>query len=263
MSKKLSKVVLSIIIVVAVTAMAACGITTLPMINDADKAQYSDGNVPLTDLAATYKGEATDSDGNLLAPFDVVYPEAFESGEYAYDETAALLKFSKTYDGTLSKDLKSCGFKNLEKVSEGLNGSKWYRAEVSDGVSVTTAIQKARSLNAVLIADYDYLYENEATVSEGENEANISATETSQNGEANATEGEGTGANGIIDEVLQNLQVKDQWYLTACSIQRAWRFFARKGDIGWRFSVGNGCRNRHGRRLHAPRFKDEHVDKHG
>ena len=157
-----------------------------------DDSQYSNGNVPLTDLASTYKGEATDADGNLLAPFDVVYPEAFESGDYKYDETAVLLKFKKGFKGKLTSDLKSCGFTSLENVTTNSDGTVWYRAKINNKTDVKTAVKKARSLKIVLVADFDYIYED-------------TSTEVDENTSTSSTD-----VSGIIDDVLSNIQVKDQ-----------------------------------------------------
>ena len=176
-----------------------------------DESQYSNGNVPLTDLASTYKGEATDADGNLLAPFDVVYPEEFESGDYKYDETAALLKFKKGFEGKLTSDLKSCGFTSLENVTTNSDGTVWYRAKINNKTDVKTAVKKARSLKIVLVADFDYIYED-------------TSTEVDENTSTSSTD-----VSGIIDDVLSNIQVKDQWYLTACDIQKSWRWLKSKG----------------------------------
>ncbi len=176
-----------------------------------DESQYSNGNVPLTDLASTYKGEATDADGNLLAPFDVVYPEAFESGDYKYDETAVLLKFKKGFKGKLTSDLKSCGFTSLENVTTNSDGTVWYRAKINNKTDVKTAVKKARSLKIVLVADFDYIYED-------------TSTEVDENTSTSSTD-----VSGIIDDVLSNIQVKDQWYLTACDIQKSWRWLKSKG----------------------------------
>lgn len=176
-----------------------------------DESQYSNGNVPLTDLASTYKGEATDADGNLLAPFDVVYPEAFESGDYKYDETAVLLKFKKGFEGKLTSDLKSCGFTSLENVTTNSDGTVWYRAKINNKTDVKTAVKKARSLKIVLVADFDYIYED-------------TSTEVDENTSTSSTD-----VSGIIDDVLSNIQVKDQWYLTACDIQKSWRWLKSKG----------------------------------
>lgn len=209
-------------IVLLTVVCVACCVLTGCQLNASDrneitygaktKAQYADGNVPLTDLAADYKGEATDSEGNLNAPFDVVYPQHFASGAYPYDKTAALLKFAKGYDGTVTRDLAACGFTSVAKVSTNADGSEWYRAEISDKTTVEIAVQKARSLKHVLMADYDYIYQSQSVDQSASDEGTTTTTS------------DGTTTDSLIDDVLGNIQVRDQWYLTACSIQRAWRF---------------------------------------
>ncbi len=210
MKKTGLKIAVSILMAMCMfcSVLTACSFTGEA---DKDGTQYPGGNVPLTDLASTYKGQATDENGNLLAPFDVVYPEAFEGGEYQYDQTAALLKMGKSFDGKITKDLRSCGFTSLEKVTVTADGSVWYRAALNAGTDVKTAVKKARSLKAVLIADFDYIYEDNST--------EVTNDETSASSDAS----------GLIDEVLNNLQVKDQWYLTACDIQKSWRWLKNKG----------------------------------
>ena len=110
--------------------------------------------IPLTDLAAEYKGEATDENGNLLAPFDVVYPEAFESGEYEYDKTSVLLKMRKTFNGRVTTNIRNCGIYKMDKFLETKDGD-WYRAKIKSDEDVTTVIKKTRSLSEILMSDYD------------------------------------------------------------------------------------------------------------
>lgn len=173
--------------------------------------EIANNSVPLTDLAESYEGEVKDSSGNLLVPFDVAYPEAFESGQYKYDEDTLLLKL-KEGEGTLSRDLKNCGFSSLEKFSYSDAGN-WYRAQLKKSANIHTAIQKARSLDEVLVADYDYLYETE------------SAVPASADGSADA---DGI-LDELIDDVLGNVEVKNQWYLTSSEIQRSWRYLQANG----------------------------------
>lgn len=173
--------------------------------------EIANDSIPLTDLAESYEGEVKDSSGNLLVPFDVAYPEAFESGQYKYDEDTLLLKL-KEGEGTLSRDLKNCGFSSLEKFSSSDAGN-WYRAQLKKSANIHTAIQKARSLDEVLVADYDYLYETESTVP------------ASADGSADA---DGI-LDELIDDVLGNVEVKNQWYLTSSEIQRSWRYLQANG----------------------------------
>lgn len=212
MEKRKIKLVLPLLIAVFAFGSVFAGYRLAKNDSSVSDVQYASGEVPTTDLAATYKGKATDEDGNLLAPFDVVYPEAFESGDYEYDKSAALLKFGKDFDGKITKDLKSCGFKSLEKVTTTADGSSWYRAALNGKTEVKTAVKKARSLKTVLTADFDYIYEDDSTEVAEDNSSASSAD-----------------LDGLIDDVLSNIQVKDQWYLTACDIQKSWRWLKSKG----------------------------------
>ena len=208
MKKKSVKIFLSLALVLCVTCAVFSGCAAKDGVDNIT--QYAETEVPLTDLAATYSGEATDSDGNLLAPFDVVYHEEFLSGNYKYDERSALLKFGKNYDGELLRDLTSCGFVEMDKVSQNPDGTQWYRAIVGEQTDVETAVKKARSLNVVLIADFDYIYEDNSYQTEDDG-SSVSSL------------------NDLIDDVLGNIQVRDQWYLTACDIQKSWRWLKKQG----------------------------------
>ena len=167
--------------------------------------------IPLTDLAATYEGEATDENGNLLAPFDVVYPEAFNSGEYEYDEDNILLKMSKSFNGKLSNNLANCGLVKIVKFMSG-EDSDWYRATIENDTDVKTAIMKVRSLSEVLVADYDYIYQNETVEDNWE------------------TVGPSIDCKDRVHEpVRKNEHVGKQWYLTSGGIQQAWSYLEENG----------------------------------
>ena len=168
--------------------------------------------IPLTDLPATYKGEIKDAEGNLLVPFDVAYPEAFESGEYDYREDALLLKMDKGFNGRITNELKKCGFASIELFADTANG-KWYEAKLAEGENVKTAIQRARSLKSVLMADYDYILKSE--------DAEISGAS------------DGTDISNFPDKVHGNGQLKNQWFLNSAGIQDAWKFLEKNGvDAG-------------------------------
>lgn len=209
MKKSKRKLILSLLLMICISCgiLGGCSVSAE---NKGDRSEFGGGEVPITDLAATYKGNATDADGNLLAPFDVVYHEEFLSGKYKYDQRSALLKFGKNYDGELLRDLMSCGFVGMEKVSQNPDGTQWYRAFVGEQTDVETAVKKARSLKVVLIADFDYIYED-------------SSYQTEDDGSSVSS------LNDLIDDVLGNIQVRDQWYLTACDIQKSWRWLKNQG----------------------------------
>ena len=145
--------------------------------------------------------------GNLLKPFDMAYPEAFESERYPYDESTILLKLDGA-DSVSAFSLSSCGIAGIDAFTSTARGS-WYRATLKAGSDIHKTMSAVRELDGVIAADYDYIYETEAKT--------VSAdSETPE-------------ADGLIDEVLGNLEVTNQWYLTSSAIQRAWRYLQSNG----------------------------------
>ncbi len=174
-----------------------------------------DGEIPLTDLAATYKGEIKDEDGNLLVPFDVAYPDEFATGAYKYNEDVLLLKLKNNFKGKLTTNLKNCGFDAIEKFLDTNNGD-WYRATLADGADIITAIMKARSLSEVMVADFDYIYETEAI--------------DYANSLVNLDEAVADDAGFVCDEkVKENQQWKDQYHLGKNDLQKAWKYLEANG----------------------------------
>ena len=212
--KKLTLSVLSLLC--GTSLLAGCGV------------QAAHTAVPETDLAAEYEGEVKDGEGNFLVPFDVAYPEAFESGQYLYDENTLLLKMDQ---GTgLSRELKSCGVTSLEKFSSTEAGD-WYRASLKEGTSAEKAIKKVRSLHEVLVADFDYIYSTDAELDAD------SVTDGTD-----AAEAEDMNGDGFLDDLWElikpNTQVSKQTYLTQSGIQKAWwKLWRETGSAGGDRSV--------------------------
>ncbi|MBQ9480864.1 MAG: S8 family serine peptidase [Clostridia bacterium] len=206
---KAKKFIITLLLCLFAAALVGCG------------AEINAGKeIPLTDLAATYKGDATDTEGRLLAPFDVAYHDAFLTGEYKYDENVILIKTADDFSGKLTRDLKKCGIAELDRFAS-LKGGVWYRAALNGKYDATTAIYKARSLSVVLTADYDYIYETAALPEEGET-AEINEADTSVENSSSTVE--------FFDEVyLANLQAVNQWYLGACGLQETWRLLKNNG----------------------------------
>ena len=176
MSKKLRKILITILAIIFLLSLTACGgITTY------------NKPIELTDLASTFTGEATDVDGNLVAPFDVVYAETFDSGTCAYEQGHILLKMKKSFNGTRTNDLRKCGIASLEKFMDTDNGN-WWKAKLNGDFDAITAVKKARSLDVVLVADFDYIYKTEAVEVEGD-------------------------TTGILSDVCGNQKVGNQQYL--------------------------------------------------
>ena len=145
--------------------------------------------------------------GNLLKPFDMAYPEAFESERYPYDESTILLKLDGA-DSVSAFSLSSCGIAGIDAFTSTARGS-WYRATLKAGSDIHKTMSAVRELDGVIAADYDYIYETEA--------------------ETVSADSETPEADGLIDEVLGNLEVTNQWYLTSSAIQRAWRYLQSNG----------------------------------
>lgn len=200
-------------IILVVGALFASTFTSLMIAMNKDSVK----EIPLTDLAATYEGEKVDSEGKLLVPFDVAYSTAFKSGNYKYDTTHLLIKLSKDYNKGVTADLKGCGITSIEKFSTANDGD-WYKAYLSDRFDINIAIKKARSVSDIIMADYDYIYET----------ASIEDSLVNEDVETYSTTSTDS-VDGIIDDVLNNIQVKDQWYLTSCEIQRSWNFLKKNG----------------------------------
>ena len=213
--KKLTLSVLSLLC--GTSLLAGCGV------------QAAHTAVPETDLAAEYEGEVKDGEGNFLVPFDVAYPEAFESGQYPYDENTLLLKMDQ--GAGLSRELKSCGVTSLEKFSSTEAGD-WYRASLKEGTSAEKAIKKVRSLHEVLVADFDYIYSTDAELD----------ADSVTDGTIDAAEAEDTDGDGFLDDLWElikpNTQVSDQKYLTQSGIQKAWwKLWRETGSAGGDRSV--------------------------
>lgn len=173
--------------------------------------------IPLTDLAAEYDGEYKDAEGNLLVPFDVAYPELVASGEIGYRKDALLLKMEKTFSGRLTNKLKKCGFTSLTEMFTTSDGV-WYEAMVAEGEDVLTVIKRARSLDNVILADFDYTVENTDTATESDS-LSLDLDE-------------------ILDKTHGNGHLKNQWYLGEGGIKEAWKFLEKNGvDAGGLSSI--------------------------
>ena len=163
-------------------------------------------------LSATQGTQIKDQDGNLLVPFDVAYPEVFASGGAEYSSDVLLLKLSESFGGAITNELLECGFSSLEKFLNTSNGD-WYRAYIAENVDITDAMKQARALDAVLMADYDYVYETEAidydTVVCSNEEVDVPFV--------------------CDDDVKGNQHWKDMYHLDKNQVQKAWKYLKDNG----------------------------------
>lgn len=162
-------------------------------------------------LSATQGTQIKDQDGNLLVPFDVAYPEVFASGEAEYNSDVLLLKLGENFGGEITHELQECGFSSLEKFLNTQSGD-WYRAYLAEDVDIAKAMQEARALDAVLMADYDYIYLTEtidydAVVSSNDDDAPFVCK----------------------DDVKGNQHWKDMYHLDKNQVQKAWKYLEDNG----------------------------------
>lgn len=174
-----------------------------------------DAVIPERDLAAEYKGPVTDDEGNYIVPFDVARPDLADDENIVYADDHILVKTPAEFAGEVGRDLRLCGVSSLERFVAS-DDFLWYRAVLTSGVAVETALKKVRSLEWVLCAELDY----EAATEEDGDPVIYGA-------------GEGSETESIIDrligDVRGNALVGNQWYLDACDLQQAWRFLQSKG----------------------------------
>ena len=69
--------------------------------------------------------ENFDENGNPNKPYDQINPEVFEDEGVKYADNAILIKFSKSFGGKMTKELKEAGIGKLEFIFEGPDYA-WY-----------------------------------------------------------------------------------------------------------------------------------------
>ncbi len=100
----------------------------------------------------------TDDNGNLTVPFDVAYPEIFESEEVQYDERSLLIKLRNGMD--ISEELKKLGVEKTEKMFEVSSGT-WFEGFVKENSDIREIMEKVRSAEDVIEAEYNFVWESE------------------------------------------------------------------------------------------------------
>ena len=136
-----------------------------------------------------------DENGNLTVPFDVAYPEVFESGEVQYDERSLLIKVRSGKD--VSEQLKQCGVESLREMFTVSSGT-WYEGFVKERADIIEIMGKVRSADDVLEAEYNFLWE----------------TAEEETGESETDEG----------SQAEDPMREEQWYLDSYGIQEAWQY---------------------------------------
>lgn len=137
--------------------------------------------------------QVVDIGGNLLMPFDLAFPERFNSDSVQYESNHLLLKFSKDFDGRITRNLKSIGYEKIELFSTS-EGGDWYRAYIQEDKDIHHVMAVTRTLNDVIMADYNYIYQAES-----------------------------------ITNIPLNPRVSEQWYLQRYGIPEAWQWMEDNG----------------------------------
>ena len=153
-----------------------------------------------------------DVDGNLLVPFDIAYPEAFSSGTVQYDTKTLLFKVITNTVGDIQKQLDQLGIASIIKVF-GDEIATWYEATLLESENIHQVMKKLRSLDEVLVADYQYTYQQERL------EGPSSTVNTNQS------------YPDIFSQlnILDNPKASEQWYLDGYGIPEAWAWMQENG----------------------------------
>ena len=147
-----------------------------------------------------------DTDGNLVVPFDIAFPEAFANGERDYEKTSISIKLDASHSGKLSARMNMIGITKLTKMF-GDEKATWYEAKLEKDKDVVEVIKHIRKLDEVLVADYNYITKSEAIV----------------NGETYINEFDSP-IDFSIDAISENPRVGEQWYLSRYGIPEAWEW---------------------------------------
>ncbi len=138
--------------------------------------------------------EVIGENNELKVPFDQAFPEAMESEDIKYDDKTLMIKFKKSFDGTVTDELSNAGVVSLEHMMD-LEDAVWYTAYIKDGDEVETVLEKVRKLSNVIVAELNFTAEASST---------------------------GIVENVDISHHDGNHRVHEQWHLKAGGLVRGW-----------------------------------------
>ncbi len=138
--------------------------------------------------------EVIGENNELKVPYDQAYPEAMENEDIKYDDKTLMIKFKKSFDGTVTNELSDAGVAKLEHMMD-LEDAVWYTAYIKDGDEVETVLEKVRELSDVIVAEFNFT-------------AEVSST--------------GIVENVDISHYHGNHRVHEQWHLKAGGLVRGW-----------------------------------------
>ena len=142
---------------------------------------------------------ALDENNALTIPYDLAFPEEFASEDCLYAGDQIMVKFAKGFRGKLNTKLTRAGVTGLEKLMETESGV-WYIASVQGDVQEVMA--NVRTLDNVVLAEYDYLYAAADTIIDSDT---------------------------VAEAVQGNVSWQDQWYLRSGNLQKSWDLLRTRG----------------------------------
>lgn len=130
-----------------------------------------------------------DEQGAMTAPFDQLHPELIETEQVSFDDQTLLLKLPLSLGGEITDSMAAAGVGSLELLFE-VTSAAWYEAKLILGTDVSAAVEALRSIDEILLVDYNY------------------QVRTADLG----------GYESIPAELLSNTRAAEQWYLSTCGI---------------------------------------------
>ena len=143
--------------------------------------------------------ENFDESGNPNKPYDQINPEVFEDEDVKYADNAILIKFSKSFGGKMTKELKEAGIGKLEFIFEGPDYA-WYTGYILKKANLAETMENVRSMKNVITAEYNFV--SEATA-DTEDSTQVVLNNNPKSGE--------------------------QWVLNSCGIKEAWKTLEDNG----------------------------------
>ena len=140
-----------------------------------------------------------DENGDPDKPYDEINPDVFEDEDVKYADNAILIKFKKTFQGKLTKELKKAGIGKLEFLFDGTDYA-WYTGYILKKANLAETMENVRGMENVITAEYNFVSEATADTDDA---AQVVLNNNPKSGE--------------------------QWVLNSCGIQEAWETLEQNG----------------------------------
>lgn len=158
-----------------------------------------------TNVSDSSAQENFDENGNPNRPYDEINPDVFEDEDVKYADNAILIKFKKSFNGKMTKELKKAGIGKLEFLFDGTDYA-WYTGYILKSANLAETMENVRGMESVITAEYNFV------------------------SEATADTDDATGSMECIDSVVDwEKRIQEQWVLASSGIQDAWWALLKKG----------------------------------